>query len=129
MNEKTEKAFKEACKKLGISDALPNVDGLRQDLQLHILDYYVLCIIVEAANDGWIADFGDHDQRKYFPWPVVKAGYKAGSGGGGFACYDSDYAYAFAYVGARLSVKSPELAEQLFNDFPELWESVKLYLK
>lgn len=129
MNKKTQKAFEKACKKLGISSELPKVDMLRPDYQRYVIDGYVLAVLIEDVNDGWVADFGDHNQVKYWPWHYCKPGYVGGSSGGGFSYYDFGYSFAYACVGARLCTNTAAKARKIAEDYPELWESVKLFIK
>lgn len=80
-----------------------------------------LFTIAEAWNkeDGFVPDFSDCQQNKWFPW------FK----------YDKDAAefyviantapsFAYSYFGSRLCFKTPERAEQFGKQFIDLWNEV-----
>ena len=53
--------FEKACEVLGIPPIIP--EGLSTSMQAQ----YQLEKIIKVANDGWIPDFDDTDEYKYFP--------------------------------------------------------------
>jgi hypothetical protein len=75
---------------------------------------FILAVICEAVNDGWKADYSNHNQRKNFPWGWVS------SSGLGFS--DSRYGcgHAVAGVGFPLVLETPEKAKYVFDQFPDL---------
>jgi len=83
------------------------------------LAYKQLKLVVQALNEGWMPDWTDSSQYKYYPW------FKMGSpSGGGFSYYDYGYWYTYSYVGSRLCFKSADLAkhagqlfESIYKDF------------
>lgn len=84
-----------------------------------------LFTIAQAWNkaDGFVPDFADGSQRKWFPWFVYDR--KAA----GFVCAsaNSTATYAYAYYGSRLCFKSSERAEQFGKQFIDLWNDVLLF--
>ena len=102
-NGKTEEQFRESC------------EGLEPDE----VAYKMIKEIVKAFNEGWVPDWTNSNEYKYYPW------FKMGSpSGGGFSCDDYVHGSAFSYVGSRLCYKSADLAkhsgqlfESIYKDF------------
>lgn len=76
-----------------------------------------LTIINQALNEGWVPDYNDKKEYKYYPWFEYKPGV-------GFSSGDCVCADARTCVGSRLSFKTSELAkyagqqfESIYNDF------------
>lgn len=76
--------------------------------------YRKIKLIAKAFNEGWVPDWTDSSQAKYYPW------FKMGSPSGvGFSYLDYVGWNASSGVGSRLCFKSGELAKhvgQLFID-------------
>lgn len=120
------KSFEDACTATGINpQALPDVSMLPTDVGEYLLSIYKLSVIAKAINGDWVADFGNHDQRKYYPWFYSEEGYKPGSGGG-FSCDVHDYALTLTSVGARLSFETWEKAKYAGRTFIDLYEKALL---
>ena len=85
-----------------------------QDLTTDEVAYKMLKEIVKAFNEGWVPDWTDSTQYKYYAY------FKMGSpSGGGFSCYDFGHWDAVSIVGSRLCYKSADLAKhagQLFEN-------------
>ena len=83
-----------------------------------------LFTIAEAWNkaDGFIPDFSDWKQEKFFPW------FKYDKNAAGFVCANtgSTPANAYASVGSRLCFKTEERAEQFGKQFADLYNKVFL---
>ncbi len=126
ITEKSKQVFEAAAKKLGLSNELPNVSMLREDLGLYITAKYMLAVIIEANKDGKLYDITNHDKRKYEPIHMADEGYVAGSGGGGFSYFDCGSVNGFSTVGARLSFNSVDECELNTNEHPDLWEIAML---
>lgn len=115
------KTFEEACEKLGQHETkLPDVSALPEKYAKSIIAHFKLMVIIEAINNGWIPDWDDSNQAKYYPW------FKMGSGFGfsyaDYVVWESD-----AYAGSRLAYETVEKAlyggkqfEDLYNDFLSL---------
>lgn len=58
--------LKDACKELGISykNLLISLSGLSTDTYA----YECLKIITKVLNEGWVANWEDGNQKKWFPW-------------------------------------------------------------
>lgn len=83
-----------------------------------------LFTIAEAWNqeDGFVPDFSDWNQDKWFPW------FKYDKDAAGFVFANAPYAPSgsFASFGSRLCFKTPERAEQFGKQFAELYNAVFL---
>lgn len=73
-------------------------------------------------EDGFVPDFSDWEQDKWFPWFVYD------KDAAGFVCANTTYAPTFAYatVGSRLCFKSSARAAQFGKQFAELYNKVFL---
>jgi len=128
ISEKSKKAFEAAAIKLGQPTTLPDFSMLRPDLALWLTANYMLAIIIEADKNGEIRDYNNHSTRKYWPWHYTKDGYEPGSGGG-FSYRDYACDGGSTAVGSRLTLNSWGEAKNSANDYPDLWEIVKLTVK
>ena len=83
-----------------------------------------LFTIAQAWNkeDGFVPDFSDWHQDKWFPW------FKYDKDAAGFVCADTNYAptSARAHVGSRLCFKSSARAAQFGKQFAYLYNKVFL---
>ena len=84
-----------------------------------------LFTIAQAWNkeDGFVPDFSDWEQDKWFPWFVYDKKDAAG-----FVCANASYAatYANASLGSRLCFKSSARATQFGRQFADLYNKVFL---
>ena len=67
LSKKIEKAFKDACKKIGRPESI-DLSGMPEDMRDQAMAQYMLMVITEAKNEGWKADWTNSDQRKWFPY-------------------------------------------------------------
>ena len=83
-----------------------------------------LFTIAEAWNkeDGFVPDFSNGNQCKYFPWFIYN------NAAAGFVCAYKHYSpvYASAYLGSRLCFKTSERAAQFGKQFAHLYNKVFL---
>lgn len=126
ISEKSKKAFEKAAKKLKLSTQLPDFTMLREDLALYLTAQLMLAVIIEAGKEGKVYDITNHDHWKHYPYHQADEGYVPGSSGGGFSCYDYDFAYDTASVGARLSTNSSGECRTNAESYPDLWEIIML---
>ncbi len=113
---KTIKSFEDACKKENIDPtALPDVSMIPEVLREAVIAVYKLFIIFKAINNGWVADFTNRNQWKYFPW------LKVNSAGSRFGFSDSDYYFDYTrtIVGSRLCTDTSEKAGYIGEQFHE----------
>lgn len=129
ITKKSKQAFEKAAKKLGLSTELPNLSYLREDLALYLTAQYMLSVIIEADKNGEVYDITNHNKRKYEVFHYAEEGYKPGSSGGGFSYGVCDDVDDYSLVGARLSFNSWEEGKKNANDYPDLWEIIKLNIR
>lgn len=142
------KTFEDACNVLGnhplvnhyryiVEEAEKQMDETGAD----IVAFLQLRIIAAALNEGWTPDWGNKDQRKWYPWfyilteqeyndldeeekcrVVGRASYNANAYGGLVYAYAYNVSsYSHTHSGSRLAFKSKELAEYCANQFGEVW--------
>jgi hypothetical protein len=124
MNEKdiTERirTFADACKELGLDpENLPIVEHLPEKDRKSIIAYYKLIVITRALNEGWEADFRDKNQYKFWSWFYI-ASYGAHAGFGCATTYSTP-SLTYTAVGARLCLKTQELAMYASGQFRDLY--------
>jgi hypothetical protein len=128
ISEKSKHAFISAAEKIGTSSIIPEFPNVREDLALWLTANYMMATIIEAGKDGKIYDTIDHSKRKYELWHEAEDGYTPGSGGG-FSYGGYVIVLASANVGARLSFNSWDEGKDNANEYPDLWEIIKLNVK
>jgi hypothetical protein len=111
---KTIKTFEDACKKENIDpEKLPDVFMIPESFRKAIINCYKLFIIFKAINNGWIPDWNNSNQFKYYPW------FKVLSSGSGFDFSNSHsyYAGTATAVGSRLCTDTSEKAIYIGKQF------------
>lgn len=88
-----------------------------------IIACLTLAVIFEAINDGWVPDFRNKNEKRYFPWPWVSSS--------GLAFADSGYRCdtAGASVGSCLCTNTYEKEQFIFETFNDLWKTWLLNFK
>lgn len=115
------KSYEDACKVLGLNpENQPCVDSVSEKDRNSIIAYHKLIVIVRALNEGWEADFSNHDQYKYWNWLWVD------TAGFVFAATSLTATPAYAYFGSRLCFKNRKLAEYAITQFKSLYEEYLL---
>jgi len=115
------KTFEDACKKIGIEPAEPEIKAVHSEVIKSMVAYYKLVIIFLAINNGWKPDWSDRDQYKYFAWFWVL------SSGFGFVdslCVCDD---AISCAGSRLCTDTREKAKYVAAQFEDLYRDYLLY--
>ena len=81
-----------------------------------MIAFYKLTIIAKAINKGWVADFTNHDQRKWFPvfWINKTAGVAARSSSSGFD-------FALSSFVSRLCFETEQMSDYASEAFEEIW--------
>ena len=105
-------SFEDACHKLKLE---PNKKILTCDDEV-IISTYKLSIIIKALNDGWLPDWNNPNQNKYFP--------HFNRTNKDFSYYVSYSNFTFTYVPSALYLKSPELVEYCSKIFFDLYEKI-----
>ncbi len=100
---KTIKTFEDACAKLSIDPTnLPDVSMILEELRKPIIAAYKLMIIYKAINNGWIPDWNNWNQNKYYPW---------------FRVLSSGFGFSGSFFGSRLCTDTSEKAEYMATQF------------
>jgi hypothetical protein len=107
------KTFKDACQALELDPGKVTQETDTKDEAA----YKMIKVIVAAINQGWIPDWSNEDQKKWFPWFNVL------SSGLGFQHSFYYYTLTFTYVGSRLCFESSEKAEHAGRQFIKLYEN------
>jgi hypothetical protein len=112
---KTIKTFTDACKKLGISDKEPECLELLPEFRKSTIAVYKLFIIHKAINNGWIPNWSNNSEYKYYPWKELASS--------GFGFSDAAYGYYCTYsiVGSRLCTDSSDKALYIGKQFEDLY--------
>lgn len=114
------KTFEDACNKLGV--AVPEfitLDDAYGDGKA-VIAFQKLIIIARALNDGWIPDWKNYSQRKYYPWFYMDDA----SAVGGFSYTAYDFDLSLSLVGSRLCYHSSEIAKYAGSQFLELYRDL-----
>lgn len=83
-----------------------------QDLSPDEVAYRKIKLIAKAFNEGWVPDWTNSNEYKYYPW------FEMGSpSGSGFRFDVFDHWLTHSHVGSRLCFKSSELAKHVGNLF------------
>ena len=109
---RTIRSFEDACKKENIDPiALPEVSMIPEEFRKALIAAYKLFIIFKAINNGWVADFTNSNQGKYYPYLwVLSSGFRVV-----FSNYD--YVNTGTIVGSRLCTFSSEAAIYIGQQF------------
>jgi hypothetical protein len=118
----TIKTFEDACKKLGLDPTkLPDVSGIPEEFAKPIIAAYKLLIIYKAINNGWVPNWGNMNQYKYYPW------FRVLSSGFGFSPTYYDYDFTRTAVGSRLCADTSEKALYIGKQFEAEYKDYFLY--
>ncbi|HUN56451.1 MAG TPA: hypothetical protein VMU29_14955 [Smithella sp.] len=87
----------------------------------HLCDQYFLELVIEALNEGWVADPNNENQEKFYP-TFVNYGIE------GFRFSGCHKCTLIIYNDLRLALKSQKLASYIVSvpEFFELYRSVML---
>lgn len=111
------KSFEDACDVLGINPGYVLVfDEDTTDIdEINTNAFLKLRTIIKALNEGWVADFSNSSQYKYYPW------LKSNGSGLGLSCLDDVDGGSDSPVGSRLYLKSAELARYAGTQFIDIY--------
>lgn len=105
------KTFEDACEELGID---PETVTQENDTPDEVA-YKKLKIVVAAINQGWVPDWDNKSQYKYWPWFNL-------SSGSGFSSSDSVCYCTLTGVGSRLCFESEAKSNYAAKQFSELYK-------
>ena len=115
------KSFEDACQKLSINSNFSNVlFSIDNKSTKSIIANYKLCIIYEAINNGWIPDYTDPNQYKYYPYFKVLPS--------GLVCSNTSYACdgTITFIGVRLCTDTAVKAKYIGKQFKYIYEDYLL---
>jgi hypothetical protein len=80
----------------------------------HILNNQLAIVIVKALNEGWVGDWDNSNEGKYFPWFYLGKNFR-------YHYYDSWHSDSI--VSARLCLKNSKLAEYAGKQFTDVYKA------
>jgi len=105
------KTFEDACAEIGpFPSSIFNEFDTSDETA-----YKKLKIVIKALNEGWVPDWNDTNQKKWYPWFSLTSGF--GFSGSLYFC-----TITCAGVGSRLCFKNEELATYAGTQFIDLYE-------
>lgn len=118
------KSYEDACKVLGvepINEQNAKAQGFRPDE----IARRKLETIAAALNEGWLPDWNNTDEYKYYPYFYIQENAKC-KGFAGLSCANTNYAatYASANIGSRLCFYASRLAKYAGDHFADLYEQI-----
>jgi hypothetical protein len=84
-----------------------------------VLAFAQLVIIAEVLNEGWVPDWNNDDEYKYYPWFDLE---KTDENPSGFSLDSVRCYYSDSSVPSRLCFKNRELAEYAVRTFEQLYK-------
>ncbi len=111
------KTLEDACEVLGLDPAkvLPFTHGdVMADDIVSMQAYAKLIIIARALNEGWVPDYNNGSEYKWYP-------YFTGVSGSGLSFYVTAFGYSDAGVVPRLVYKTRQLAEYAAKQFTDIY--------
>ncbi|NJO70081.1 MAG: hypothetical protein HC830_13075, partial [Bacteroidetes bacterium] len=94
--------FEDACEVLGITtDSCKPIFNEEEDVDE--IAYKKLKVIIRAVNNGWLPDWDNLNQHKWFPVFALSSGF-------GFSYSRYDCTGTLTYVGSRLCFETEEKA-------------------
>lgn len=107
------KTFEDACDELGTNpSAVFNSDDQPDEVA-----YKKLKVIVKAINGGWLPDWSNTNQKKWWPWFNLSSGF-------GFCGSTYDCTLTAANVGSRLCFESEAKSDYTAKQFINLYEEL-----
>ena len=113
------KTFEDARKLTGRPD-VPDFSNLPTDMRKHFEAQYKMIVIAESLNEGWIPDWDNYNEYKYYPWFEMSPSSFAFLG----SC--CDFASALAGSGSRLKFRTRELANYAAEQFIDIWKDIQI---
>jgi hypothetical protein len=111
------KTFEDACEKLGITTEINISSGLKE-LIVPTVALYKLQVIFKAINNGWIPDWNNSNEYKYYPWFTMS------SDSFGSSVF-SDWS-AGSVSGSRLCTYNSEVSDYIGKQFESLYREAFL---
>lgn len=106
------KTFEDACEELGIKN--PESLFTESDTPDEIA-YKKLKVVAKAINQGWIPDWDDKSQQKWWPWFSLSSGF-------GFSGSNFSYDGTITTVGSRLCFESEAKSDYAATQFIDIYK-------
>lgn len=104
------KSFEDACGILGISVSSVFSKSDSKDE----IAYKKIKVIIKALNEGWIPNWENTNEYKWFPYFEYNSGF-------GFSTLGADHRVTGTTVGSRLVYKSEELSNYAAKQFDDIY--------
>lgn len=118
------KSYEDACKVLGvepINEQNAKAQGFRPDE----IARRKLETIAAALNEGWLPDWNNTNEYKYYPYFYIQENAKCkGSAGLSYAYTTYAATFTYAYFGSRLCFYASRLAKYAGDHFADLYEQI-----
>lgn len=118
------KSYEDACKVLGvepINEQNAKAQGFRPDE----IARRKLETITAALNEGWLPDWNNTNEYKYYPYFYIQENAKCkGSAGLSYANTANAATNTYAIVGSRLCFYASRLAKYAGDHFADLYEQI-----
>lgn len=109
------RSFEDACTFLGVDpDSVGNPDEIKDGDARSVAAYERLIIVARALNEGWVPNWNNSSEYKYYPYFDMRSG--------GFSVVDCTRWASYSFVGSRLCFKSSELALYAGKQFNDLYQ-------
>lgn len=121
------KSFEDAAKATGRPNT-PNFSNVPKDLRDYFEAQYQIVVIAEALNEGWIPNWDNSNEPKYFPYFWHEDADDEEKVYSGFIFNYAIYYFSSANAGngLRICFKTGELAEYAGEQFIEIWNKILL---
>jgi len=105
------KTFEDACEELDLNAN----DFITANCLPDEIAYKKLKVIIMAVNQGWIPDWNNDNQRKWWPYFNLSSGF-------GFSCSYYGYDDTSTAVGSRLCFETEEKSNYVAKQFLDLYK-------
>jgi hypothetical protein len=113
------KTFEDAQRETGLPNT-PDFKEVPEEMREFLKAIYQAAVITKALNEGWVPDWNNGNQKKWYPWFEMSSG--------GFVFRDANCAYSFACAGnaSRLCFPTEELADYAGRQFADVYSRIIL---
>ena len=111
---RTIKSYSDGCKRTNLPELTEDdFAAVPEPLRRYMHNIYILIVLFQAINDGWVPDFSNQNEVRYYPWPWLS------SSGFDFSASYCNFAGTNATCGSRLCTNKPEKAIYMLEQFPQ----------
>jgi hypothetical protein len=109
------KSFKDVYIACGTTEQEFNDKFNKIGLDSDTVAYEKAKLVAKAINQGWVPDWNNTNQRKWWPWFNLSSGF-------GFSLSYCDYGDAYSAVGSRLCFESEEKSNYAGKQFLKIYK-------